>query len=114
MKTQTIEFDNGAVKARIVVSEASVLQGVKRTRLKYEAGDIDKITDPDLKLVRLLIYPELLAAARSIEIDGVLGDPSFDDFCQLPEPLAKQWEDAAFTLNPHWLPGEADEKKEVS
>jgi hypothetical protein len=41
----------------------------------------------------------------------VLGDPAFDDFAALPEALVKQWEDAAFTLNPHWLPQDTDEKK---
>lgn len=108
MKTQTIEFDNGEVKARIIVSEATALQGMKRSRLAFEAGAID---DPDLRILRGFYYPALMAGARQIEINGTLGDPSFDDFAALPESLVKQWEDVAFALNPHWLPQDVDEKK---
>jgi hypothetical protein len=108
VKTQTVEFDNGTVKARIVVSEATAMQGIKRSRLAFEAGNID---DPDLRLLRGFYYPALLAGARQIEINGALGDPVFDDFAALPELLVKQWEDAVWALNPHWLPQDTDEKK---
>ena len=108
MKTQTIEFNNGEIKARIIVSEATALQGMKRSRLAFEAGAID---DPDLRILRGFYYPALMAAAKQIEIEGVLNDVTFDDFAALPELLVKQWEEAAFALNPHWLPQDADEKK---
>jgi hypothetical protein len=108
VKTQTIEYNDGEIKARIIVSEATALQGMKRSRLAFEAGAID---DPDVRILRGFYYPALIAAARQIEIEGVLGDPAFDDFAALPEALVKQWEDAAFALNPHWLPQDTDEKK---
>lgn len=109
MDSQTIEYEGHGLTARIVVTAATVLQGAKRTRLRFE-GDGEK--DPDRRLVRLFVYPDLIASARSIEISGIEA-LDFDQFLQLPEDLVRQWEDATFTLNPHWLPpSETDEKKE--
>ncbi len=111
VKTKEIDFDNGEVVARVVVSEANVLQGMKRSRLKFEAGEI---ADPDMRILRLLVYPELIAAARSVTINGIEAAPSFDDFVQLPEAFVKQWEDAAFECNPHWLPPDEDDEKKAA
>lgn len=111
MKTKLIEFDNGDVQARIEVGEATVLMGARRSRLRFEA---DGENDPDRKLVRLFVYPDLIAAAKAINVSGIDGVPTFDQFLQLPEALVAQWESATFDLNPHWLPSEPDEKKAES
>lgn len=109
MKTKIVTFDDGETTARVEVSEATVLQGAKRSRLRFE-GDGER--EQDRRIVRLFLYPDLIAAARTVEINGVLAEPDFESFLRLPEQLVTQWETATFTLNPHWLPAEPSEKKE--
>lgn len=111
MKTKEIQFEQDGFKASVVVAEANVLRGTKRTRLRIDGSNSEE-KDRDRQIVRLFIYPDLLAAAVTIDINGAEGDPPFDDFLNLPELLVAQWEDAVYALNPHWLPNEDTEKKE--
>jgi len=112
MKTETIE---GMVEGRILavtVSEATVLLGMKRTRMRVAAGETTE-TDIDLRILRLMTYPDLMAA--TIGQSGFDEWPiSFEAFCLLPDMFASNWEQAVYSLNPHWLPdygGQADEEK---
>jgi hypothetical protein len=105
MKTEIITHGD----VSIIVSEATALIGMKRSRMKVEAsGTIDN--DTDISILRIITYPDLLAA--TVEIKG-MNKPTFEEFLDLPDTLVMKWEQAVYRLNPHWLPGsqEQQEKK---
>lgn len=114
MRTEVVE---GMVDDRIVavtISEATVHLGMKRTRMRVAAGETTE-PDIDLHILRLMTYPDLMAA--TIEQIGFEEWPlSFEAFCALPDVFASNWEQAVYSLNPHWLPDYAsqsdEEKKE--
>ena len=110
MKTETIDYEKDDFKAHIVVSEATVLIGARRTVLRNTRARKDERTEE--YIVRALIYPDLASPVLECEINGKTGAPTFEEFLRLPEPFSIQWEDAVYRLNPHWLPPESDEKKE--
>jgi hypothetical protein len=107
METRTIE--RGEI--RVVVSEATALIGMKRTRLKLEAERAGEV-DPDRHLLRMLTYPDLMAA--TVQAEGIEWPLEFETFLGLDDRLVGRWEEAVYGLNPHWLPGydEAGEKKQ--
>lgn len=108
-ETRTLERDG----VRITVAPATVLIGMRRTRLQVEGRSAEE-SDPDRALLHLYTYPDLIAA--TVEAEGIPWPISFDDFLTLPDQLAAQWENAVYELNPHWLPGggePAEEKKEA-
>ena len=111
MESKIIEYAGNGITARVVVSAANVLQGMKRTRLRNAHGPLEKMPEEEV-IARVFTYPDLIAAAREIEISGLDDVPTFDQFVALPEVLAIQWEEAVYALNPHWLPQADDEKKE--
>jgi hypothetical protein len=111
MDSKIVEYSGNGIEARIVVSAANVLQGMKRTRLRNARGDLEGKAE-EVIIASVFTYPDLMAAAREISISGIEGDPTFDQFCQLPEAFVVQWESAVYDLNPHWLPQGNDEKKE--
>jgi len=106
METRTIEHDN----TKLTVSEATALIGMKRTRLKIEADRAGE-TDPDRHILRLLTFPDVVAA--TVQVEGLEWPLDFETFVALPDRLVAKWEEAVYGLNPHWLPGydEAAEKK---
>jgi len=107
-ETRTLSLDG----ITLTVSAATVLIGMRRTRLQVEGRSAEE-TDPDRTLLRLYTYPDLVAA--TVEAQGIPWPLSFEDFLELPDRLAAQWENAVYALNPHWLPGggeTAEEKKE--
>jgi hypothetical protein len=109
--TKVIEYAGNGLQARVAVSAANVLQGMKRTRLRNARGDLDGKAE-EVVIASVFTYPDLVAAAREISISGIEGEPTFDQFCQLPEAFVIQWESAVYDLNPHWLPQDTAEKKE--
>jgi hypothetical protein len=111
MDSKIVEYSGNGIEARIVVSAANVLQGMKRTRLRNARGDLEGKAE-EVIIASVFTYPDLMAAAREISISGIEGDPTFDQFCQLPEAFVVQWESAVYDLNPHWLPQDTDPKKE--
>jgi hypothetical protein len=109
MRTEVVEYKDGTLDVRLTVSEATLLLGLRRTRLKVEASHGE--TDLDRRILLFVTYPDLVAA--TIEAEGIPWPPDFEAFIALPEPLAIAWEEAVYRLNPHWLPRPADtgEKK---
>lgn len=98
LKTIAIERDG----FRVVVSEASALIGMKRTRLKmevYEKQRTREDTDIDRDILELLTYPDLAAAAVEFDPSPL---PDFESFLELPEMFVAEWGDAVYKLNPHW------------
>lgn len=96
MQRVTVEWGD----VRLVVQEATTLIGMKRARLKTEAIAADE-TDEDRRILRIVTYPDVVAATVSLE---GMEMPGFDEFCELPEPLINAWLEQVYLLNPHWLP----------
>ena len=125
MRTITVSFKSKYLRATIDVIEASVKHAMTRARLKIE-GEIEaaKLEDTDEKILRVYLYPDILAATTGVliykrngpkaEDETILHDkmPTFAEFLELPEPLVAKWENAIYELNPHWAnrePEEADD-----
>ena len=96
----------------VTVSEATVLAGMRRGRLRLEARNIARGEgDVDRALLRY-VYADLIAGATTGE-GFETWPPDFEEFIQLPEAFVAEWEAAVYELNPHWRaqPATADEKK---
>ncbi len=118
MRTEIVEYDDGELHVRLVVSGANNLIGAVRLRLIGEAIAYaqDEKADPDKKTLRWT-YAPLIAA--TIEAQGIPWPLSFEEFGTLiPEPLTDQWGDAVRRLNPHWYvetaQGDDAEKKAMT
>lgn len=87
---------------RVVVSEASVMMGLERQRLVTEAK-LDELP-VELQLLAVSSYPDCISCV--IEHQGFEEWPvSFEVWGnEIPNKFVKQWEDAVYELNPHWLP----------
>jgi hypothetical protein len=118
MQTETVSYQVDGYDVSLTVSEATVLVGMRRTRLKL-AGDKaererakDYGYDADRHLLRATIYPDLIAA--TVEARGLAWPLEFEEFLGLPEQLWVAWEQAVYRLNPHWLPSpeQSREKKD--
>lgn len=112
LRRETVEYTDGETNVVLIVSEASVVAGIRRGVLKGEASrlsaqaglmDMDEDdTDLALFLLRSFTYPDLITA--TVEADGIEWPLSFEAFCELPERLVDVWEHAVYRLNPHWRP----------
>lgn len=125
MATETITYKDDNLDVTLVVSSATVLVGMKRTRLKMAGAELEKVPgddkdkdkkSPDLDryILRVSIYPDLVAATT--EAEGLPWPLDFEDFLTLPEQLWAAWERAVYRLNPHWIPktDDPEEKKDSS
>jgi hypothetical protein len=101
METETVVFQENGLDVRIVVSQATSLQGFKRTRLKLEADSAAE-ADPDRRVLRGWVYADLIAA--TVTASGIEWPLSFDAFAGLSDRLTMRWEAAVYRQNPHWLP----------
>ena len=108
MKTETIRYNEDGYDVTITVSQATVLMGMKRTRLQIEGNEADE-QDENRRLLRILTYSDLMAA--TIEAEGLPSWPlDFEDFLTLPEKMVIEWERAVYDLNDHWRARPADEE----
>lgn len=102
MDTETLSYhDDNLGDVELTVTEATVLIGIKRTRLKAEGLEVNE-EDIDRRLLRMFTYPDLMAA--TVEAAGIPWPLDFEDFLALPDRLVSQWERLLYQLNPHWLP----------
>jgi len=110
LKTRELTYEGGGLKVRLVLSEATVLMGMRRALLQGRAGAyLDTLPKEDgidttarTLLVRLL-YPDLLAVV--IEAEGLSPELSVAEFLELPEQLTDAWQNLVYEeLNPHWYP----------
>jgi hypothetical protein len=117
MQTKTVTYEHNGLKASVTVSEATTLIGMRRTRMQVEARQQEEIDgqygtmDQDVRMLRRIIYPDLIAPVTAIDVNGVVTVPSFDEFVELPEAFTAQWEQAVYELNKHWLPEKRDDPK---
>lgn len=106
MLTETVEYAQGDWDIAVVVSEATVLMGARRTRLIVEAFEQEDGMDFDLRLLRRAVYPPCIGG--TIEAEGIpwpllfKDDDAEMDFVRLPDQFVWDWEAAARRLNPHW------------
>lgn len=110
MRTEVVTYQDDDLVVELTVSQATILIGLTRTRLKVEQSKVEE-DNPDRRILRMVTYADLMAC--TVEAQGFDTWPiSFDEFAELPEQLAIVWEDIVYRLNPHWLPGaNAPEKK---
>jgi hypothetical protein len=88
----------------VIVQEATVQMGLDRIKLREEAKqDAESLFDFGLKALRMLTYPDLMAA--TIEFINLPSPFEFEDFLNIPDAMLQKWEDAVYSLNPHWLSG---------
>jgi len=118
MNTHKVTFENDQIKANLEISEETVLQGMRRTRLKAEAS-VKSETDPDKAFLAMITYPDLIATTvGTIKIKGkaevvqVPRDLDFDTFLTLPGKLESLWEQEVYALNSHFLPSQESEEEE--
>jgi hypothetical protein len=120
MAPKTLTYSDEHLTAEIEVRAATVLDGMRRTRLQLEAGQ-ETGGEPDLdrSFLRSITYPAIVAVSTGkITVDGeaLPWPPTFEQYLTLPEPLGIQWEIAVYEQNPHWLPpiGEGEDPKKVN
>jgi len=116
MDTETLVYhDDNLGDVALTVAEATVLIGIKRTRLKAEGRSANE-EDIDRRLLRLFTYPDVVAATT--EAAGIPWPLEFEEFLLLPDHLVSQWEQVVYRLNSHWLPSrensEDDDQKKAS
>ncbi len=81
MNTRKVTFENDRIKADLEVTEETVLQGMRRTRLKAEAS-MKGETDPDRAFLAMVTYPDLMAVTT-----GVIKVKGKKESIQVPEGL---------------------------
>ena len=115
MQTETVKHGEGDWDIEVVVSEATVLMGARRTRMIVEAFEQEDEMDLDLRLLHRAVYPT--CAAGTIEAKGIPWPLAFKDddvemdFVRLPDQFVWDWEAAARRLNPHWMLGSRKESE---
>lgn len=134
MLTNTIQFDDGDVRASIVVRKAGIIEQVVHEQLEVQAreasigepglavdeAELEAGPESELRRLRanaemiahavatLLWWPAAMAATVSAEIqaDGIIINwpISLEAFLDLPPDLLDQWVRACWKLNPGWEP----------
>lgn len=108
-RTEIVEYSRNGLDISLTISEATILIGMKRARLRVEGARVED-EDPDIHLARSFYYPDLVAPV--VDSVGIDWPPDFETFIELPDDLAAQWEAAVYRLNPHWRAAPLDEAEE--
>src|SRR3990167_5395616 len=116
LKTETVRYEQDGFRAVITISEANGLIASKQARLKRAAIEErqaaktrpDFVEDVDFWSLRVVAYPDAMAASISIEIDDVECVPDFLTFASdFPQRFLDVWIDAIYRMNPHWISASA-------
>ncbi len=106
--SRVVEYTDETVTARLVISRATVLIGMRRTRMLEEGkAALKDETDIDRIILRNYLFPDLMAPVSegSLVIEGVEKWPlDFETFLTLPDSLVNRWETEVYAANPHWSP----------
>jgi len=120
--SKTIEYKADGLDVRLTIVQSTVRIGMMRTLMMERAGvpkfDLKKPGEfmNDLMAqseywVESYLYPSLICAVG--EAIGFEHWPiTLDEFMELPEPFAYEWEQAVFELNSHWKPKFPETKAE--
>ena len=126
-----VKYEDDDYRVEIVVQQADVEMGLERSRRWITARPLAATRSGLFDKAQVSItYPACLAATVKItNVPGKEGTPPLmllhkeitaEEWLALPDALASLWQEAAFGLNPHWLPsrpkseGEEGEAKEPS
>lgn len=94
---------------------AAVAKKVEEEKKKKEE-ETPTVTVPPLgpgelgiRLLRMYTYPACVCSVDKVENldpkkEQLSADISVEDFLELPDALVFIWEEAAYELNPHWVP----------
>lgn len=101
----------------VTVTEANVLMGTRRGLAQLQAFErLEGEDDLALKIIKGTTYPNLIGAVE--DSSGFSEWPvSLSEFMELPESFVVEWEQAVYSLNPHWQPGyssQTDEEKKAN
>lgn len=107
MKSITLEHSDGDRKIVVCVSTSTGVTEMRRHRIRYEQSKLED-SDPDSRLLRVSLYPDLVATAK-VTLDDKPVELSYEDFAQMDGAFLAKWENAVIELNPHWAG--AEEKK---
>lgn len=116
MRKKTMDFDNGELRATIIVREARLVDGMERGKLIGQAFENRRQNEME-QTVQVVIWPNLVAGTHqaNIELDGQTQEwPKFETLLELPETLVQQWLEAVFELNPRWQPQQDQPEGEES
>lgn len=110
-----INYKSNGLDIHLVIVKANAIRGMTRTLLASLAAKIDDkaedgkseremgLADLATYLMGITIYPSAIAATEE-QTGFDVWPPPFEQFCELPDELVQAWGDAAFALNPHWVP----------
>ncbi len=98
-----LPLDDGTM-VNLTIVRATAKIGIERYQLLSKRRDeLKDETNDALRVLGLIIYPDLISA--TIEADGFSQWPiPFLDFVELPEDFVNLWADAVYALNPSWRP----------
>lgn len=128
MVERTLEYVDKGYDVKLVVTEATVLSGMKRAVLAgfglsylkahgYGFGDdggkkgVSYVELSAQRVIAQSVYPDLLAVTK--EAVGLDLDMSVEEFMELPDGLTGVWSDLVYELNPLWLPRAEEETEAV-
>ncbi len=115
--TRTVEFKDAGHDIRLVVREATALDGMKRTVLQGRAeryikeSSLAGLAGGAAVVMARYAYPALIAA--TVQAEGLDIEMDIDTFLELPEQFFWIWSEAVFDLNPHWSPYETSSSQEA-
>ena len=104
MKEQIVEVGGYTFK----VVEATMRHGIERGLLVSDGQEAVK-ADPkmhrSLMVLRLYVYPDMMAATEDCQL-------TFEEFANMPDECYAPWSDAVYELNPHWQIKDPEKAKE--
>lgn len=105
---EIVKFDDGKVQAEVRVHRATLLDGVRRSRL-IETGKAADEKDIDRWLLRVMIYPDMASSSEGWytqpgSSEQKVWPPPFEDLAGLPDDLGIAVQAAVYRVNPHWMP----------
>lgn len=100
MEIKVISYSkNGKEIHRVTVGEETAIMRMRRST-KQAAQVMIEEEDQDVRLVRIVIYPDCFA---SVVDWGTFKKPvEFEEFSKLPGKFVDEWATAAWELNPDW------------
>lgn len=100
MEIKVISYSKGEEELhKITVGEETAVMRMRRSSKQAAQIHVEE-EDPDVRILRLVIYPDCFA---SVVDWGTFKSPiTFDEFANLPGQFVDDWAEAAWQLNPQW------------
>ena len=123
MRERTVVYKDDDYDVEIVVRQAALSAGFRRTALQSREmarlKEKDKVEGAEGYLVQWAAFrtlPDCLCASVEVrnldkEKTQLSSEMDLDQFLSLPEALVIVWEQAVYECNPHWMPIPKEEEK---